>query len=113
MKIEINREDFLSVFQTAAAIAPSRSPKPILQNVKLIAEKNSVTILATDLEIGVRVKVGEVKIEKSALSGGSGGAGVVVLQAPEAPGWWSRGSGGPQRRPGGSGGPGWFKMVQK
>ncbi|MEC9091239.1 MAG: DNA polymerase III subunit beta [Planctomycetota bacterium] len=65
MKIEINREDFLSVFQTAAAIAPSRSPKPILQNVKLIAEKNSVTILATDLEIGVRVKVGEVKIEKS------------------------------------------------
>lgn len=63
MKIEINREEFLSIFQTAAAVAPSRSPKPILQNVKLIAESSSATILATDLEVGVRLSVPGLKVE--------------------------------------------------
>ncbi len=62
MKIEIKREEFLSVFQTAATIAPSRSPKPILQNVKLIAEESGTTLLATDLEIGVRLSVPGVKV---------------------------------------------------
>jgi DNA polymerase-3 subunit beta len=62
VKIEINREDFLSVFQTAATIAPSRSPKPILQNVKLIAEKTGTTLLATDMEIGVRLNVPGVTV---------------------------------------------------
>jgi DNA polymerase-3 subunit beta len=57
VKIEINREEFLSVFQTAAAIAPSRSPKPILQNVKLVAIESGATLLATDMEIGVRLSV--------------------------------------------------------
>lgn len=62
MKIEINREDFLSVFQTAASIAPTRSPKPILQNVKLIAGESSTTLLATDLDIGVRLTVPGVTV---------------------------------------------------
>lgn len=62
MKIEINREEFLSVFQTAATVAPARSPKPILQNVKLIAEESGTTLLATDLEIGVRLSVPGVKV---------------------------------------------------
>ena len=35
MKITFEREKFQSAFQTAAAVAPARSPKPILQNVKL------------------------------------------------------------------------------
>ena len=35
MKITCNREKMLHAFQTVAAIAPARSPKAILQNVKL------------------------------------------------------------------------------
>ena len=62
MKIEIKREEFLSVFQTAATVAPARSPKPILQNVKLIAEESGTTLLATDLEIGVRLSVPGVTV---------------------------------------------------
>jgi DNA polymerase-3 subunit beta len=63
VKIEINREEFLSVFQTAASISPTRSPKPILQNVKLIAEESAATLLATDMEIGVRLNVPGVSVD--------------------------------------------------
>ena len=35
MKITCDREKLLAAFQTAAMVAPTRSPKPILQNVKL------------------------------------------------------------------------------
>lgn len=63
MKISCEREKFLAAFQTAAAVAPSRSPKPILQNVKLEVRGDSATLMATDLEIGVRVDVPGVQAE--------------------------------------------------
>ncbi len=64
MKIICNREKMLSAFQTAAAVAPARSPKPILQNVKLEVTKDGATLLATDLEIGIRVQVSDVEVDK-------------------------------------------------
>ena len=54
MKISCDREQLLQAFQTAAAVAPARSPKPILQNVKLEATKEGVILMATDLEVGIR-----------------------------------------------------------
>jgi DNA polymerase-3 subunit beta len=47
----------LHAFQTVAAIAPARSPKPILQNVKLEVGKDTATLMATDLEVGIRYEV--------------------------------------------------------
>ena len=64
MKITIQREPFFQVFQLAAAVAPSRSPKPILQNVKLDARDGVVTLIATDQEQGVRLTVSEVEIQQ-------------------------------------------------
>ena len=63
MKIRCNRESLLSAFQTAAAVAPSRSPKPILQNVKIEVGDEGAILLATDLEIGIRIEVEGVEIE--------------------------------------------------
>ncbi|HZZ74000.1 MAG TPA: DNA polymerase III subunit beta [Pirellulales bacterium] len=63
MKISCNREKMLAAFQTAAAVAPARSPKPILQNVKLDVTKEGATLLATDLEIGIRVQVADVAVD--------------------------------------------------
>ena len=63
MKISIDRESFLTVFQTAAAVAPARSPKPILQNIKLDVEKSRVVLSATDMEVGVRLEIPNVEIE--------------------------------------------------
>ena len=54
MKISCDREQLLHAFQTVATVAPTRSPKPILQNVKLDATEDGVTLTATDLEVGIR-----------------------------------------------------------
>jgi DNA polymerase-3 subunit beta len=63
MKIICNREKLLHAFQTVAAIAPPRSPKPILQNVKLEVSPSAATLLATDLEVGIRYDVTGIEIE--------------------------------------------------
>ncbi|TWT89083.1 DNA polymerase III subunit beta [Pseudobythopirellula maris] len=54
MKITCDREKLLHAFQAVAAVAPSRSPKPILQNVKIDVADGKATLMATDLEIGIR-----------------------------------------------------------
>ena len=63
MKIQCNREQLLAAFQTAAMVVPSRSPKPILQNVKLEAHGEAGTLMATDMEVGIRVNVGGLTAE--------------------------------------------------
>jgi DNA polymerase III subunit beta len=63
MKIICNREKLLHAFQTVAAIAPLRSPKPILQNVKLEVTPSVTTLMATDLEVGIRYEVPGVEVE--------------------------------------------------
>ena len=62
MNITCEREKFLAAFQTASSIVPSRSPKPILQNVKLEVVPDRATLLATDLEIGIRVDMAGVEV---------------------------------------------------
>ena len=63
MKITCNREQILNAFMTAATVAPSRSPKPILRNVKLEVTKERSILMATDLEVGIRIEVAGVKVE--------------------------------------------------
>ncbi|HJS08653.1 MAG TPA: DNA polymerase III subunit beta, partial [Pirellulales bacterium] len=63
MKITFEREKFQSAFQTAAAVAPARSPKPILHNVKLEVTQTAATLLATDLEVGIRIDVPGIQVE--------------------------------------------------
>lgn len=70
MKISCDREQLLQAFQLAARVAPARSPKPILQNVKLEVSADAAVLLATDLEIGLRHTVSGVDIQSP---------GVVVL----------------------------------
>ena len=56
MKVTCDREKMLAAFQTAAAVVPARSPKPILQNVKLeVTRQGARSLLATDLGVGIRV----------------------------------------------------------
>jgi DNA polymerase-3 subunit beta len=63
MKITSNREKLWHAFQTVAAVAPARSPKPILQNVKLEAGKDSATLMATDLEVGIRYELDGLEVD--------------------------------------------------
>ncbi len=63
MKVTCNREKLLHAFQTVAAVAPARSPKPILQNVKLEITPERTVLMATDLEIGIRYEVAGIDVE--------------------------------------------------
>jgi len=59
MKITCQREPLAGAFALAASIAPSRSPKEILQNVKITAAGDRLTLTATDQEVGIRLEVSE------------------------------------------------------
>lgn len=74
MKVTCNRSALCEAAQLAATIAPSRTPKPILLCAKLEAdaEKNQLTVLATDNEIMVRYLVNQVDV---------GETGTAVLPA--------------------------------
>ncbi len=73
MKIICTRTKLLEAFQTAAAVAPTRSPKEILTNVKLEVSQEGAIVMGTDLEVGVRTRVDEVEIEAP-------GAAVLPIQ---------------------------------
>lgn len=65
MRAFCNRDGLLSAFAMVSGIVPARSPKPILQNVKLIADEEEGSILmGTDLEVGIRHRVLGVRIEE-------------------------------------------------
>ena len=60
MKIHINPKDFSPKFRLAASVAICKDyyVKPILQNVKVNADKQQGVILqATDTEVGIRIRV--------------------------------------------------------
>ncbi len=63
MKISCKREQLLAGFQTAATVAPARSPKTILRNVKLEVTEDSATLMATDMEVGVRIEVMGIDVQ--------------------------------------------------
>ena len=58
MKIDFNPKDFLRLFKLAAGVASTKYIRPILQNVKIVADpKDGVILMATDTEIGIRVRM--------------------------------------------------------
>ncbi len=63
MKIRSPREALLGACQSASVAVPSRDVKPILRNLKVIAAADGCTLLATDLELGVRLAVRSVKVD--------------------------------------------------
>jgi DNA polymerase III subunit beta len=65
MRALCNREALLTAFGMVSGVVPARSPKPILQNVKLIVDSdNSSVLMGTDLEVGIRHRVLGIKVEQ-------------------------------------------------
>jgi DNA polymerase III subunit beta len=63
VKIKIKRESFLSQFQIASMVAPSRSPKTILEYVKLSVQPGGAVVTATDMDIEVRLNIPDIEVE--------------------------------------------------
>ncbi len=62
MKFSCPREPFLEALQSAASVAATRSPKPVLQKVKLEVAPEAAYLLATDLELGIRIRLAGVDV---------------------------------------------------
>lgn len=63
MKVQCSREALSHAFQTASSVAPTRSPKPILQNVKFEASAAGGVLSATDLDVGIRMTVPGIEVD--------------------------------------------------
>ena len=63
MKIVCHREGLLSACQLASAAVASRDVKPILKNLKAVVADDRCTLMATDLELGIRLEVRGIKVE--------------------------------------------------
>src|SRR5271165_148299 len=64
MKIVCHREGLLSACQLASAAAASRDVKPILKNLKAVVADDRCTLMATDLELGIRLEVRGIKVKE-------------------------------------------------
>ncbi len=65
MKAVCDREGLLAACQLASSALPARDVKPILRNFKAIAGDGRCTIMATDLELGIRLDVQGLMIQET------------------------------------------------
>ena len=64
MKVICNRGALLEALNVAGNVVASRTPKPVLQCVKVTAADDRLTIGATDLEVAIRYSDSQVQIEQ-------------------------------------------------
>ena len=62
MKATFNRQALADALGLLTTVVPSRTPKPILRCVQIVADEQAVHIIATDLEVGINYCVSEVNI---------------------------------------------------
>ncbi|MCG3181043.1 MAG: Beta sliding clamp [Phycisphaerae bacterium] len=72
VKLVCNRGALDEAVGVVRPVVAARTPKPVLQCLKLSAGKNSLTLMATDLEVTIRFEVTQVEVD---------GAGDAVVPA--------------------------------
>ncbi len=65
MKATCIREGLLTACQLVAAAVAARTTKPILSNVKAVAHDDALTLMGTDLEVGIRYELRGVKVGRA------------------------------------------------
>ena len=64
MIVHCKRDGLLTACQLVGVAVPTRTTKPILTKVKAIAEGDHLTLMATDLEIGIRYTLQGVRVDE-------------------------------------------------
>jgi DNA polymerase-3 subunit beta len=62
MKVKFNRAALQEALSLVTTLIPGRTPKPILQCLRITTEQDAVRISATDLEAGITFLVAQVEI---------------------------------------------------
>ncbi|MBX3440066.1 MAG: DNA polymerase III subunit beta [Planctomycetaceae bacterium] len=65
MKLRCPRTLLATAFQTVGGVVPTRTPKEILRNVKLVVAGQQATLIGTDQEIGIRFHLPEIESDSS------------------------------------------------
>jgi DNA polymerase-3 subunit beta len=65
MIVHCQRDGLLTACQLVSVAVAARTTKPILMNIKAIAADDGLTLMATDLEIGIRYDLRGVRVEES------------------------------------------------
>jgi len=65
MKIVCDRATLTRGVQVASGVVAQKSPKPALGCIKLEARKERMTLLATDLEVGIRVELDKMEVQQT------------------------------------------------
>jgi len=63
MKVICNRGALLEALLLAGSAVVTRTPKPVIQCVKLEAKDNELTVSATDMELSIRCRDSQVQVE--------------------------------------------------
>jgi DNA polymerase-3 subunit beta len=64
MIIHCQRDGLLTACQLVGVAVAARTPKAILTNIKAIAETDRLTLVGTDLEVGIRYELAGVRVEE-------------------------------------------------
>lgn len=67
MRFRCDREDLLSAVQSVSGVVASKGVHPVYESVEIVAQSDSLTLLATDLEIGMKLRLGtgdKLKVER-------------------------------------------------
>jgi DNA polymerase-3 subunit beta len=67
MRFRCDREELLSAVQAVSGVVASKGVHPVYESVEIVAGADSLTLIATDLEIGMKLRVGpgdRVKVER-------------------------------------------------
>lgn len=64
MKILCDRTALLEAVSVVSSVVPSKTTKPILQNVLLRADEDGISLFATDLEMAAKIRLDSVKVSQ-------------------------------------------------
>lgn len=65
MKVLCDREKLREGLAVANNVIPSKSPKPVLSNVCLVATDGALELVGTDLEVSLRYSIEDVKVDEA------------------------------------------------
>lgn len=64
MKVTCVRDGLLNACQLVGAAVAARTTKPVLSNIKAVAQDDALTLMATDLEVGIRYELRGVTVSR-------------------------------------------------
>jgi DNA polymerase-3 subunit beta len=65
MKVTCQRDALLTAFQNVGSAVAARTTRPILANIKAVAQDDALILMGTDMEVGIRYELRGVKVSRA------------------------------------------------